>query len=188
MILRALHSGGKLDISSQETHRDKGASGEDFLQFRLTLVPDQTVTVDDRYRRLKNIDQAINAGLLEVVSLDSDVTSTFIHGEATAGEGLDAATISLDSGETVTLDCVSITEYRTVKWFVSITDGTNGTYKSTEVFAQHDGTTAISNEFSMLGDASVTFCVDVVGGKMRLRVTATEDDQTVKSERISIDI
>lgn len=65
MILRAKHTAGFLDVSSQET-----LLGET-EPFRLTLKPGQTVTVPDKYRKLKNIDSAINSGLLEVVSYDS---------------------------------------------------------------------------------------------------------------------
>ena len=64
MILRAKHTSGYLDIGSQET-----LVGE-LEPFRLTLKPGQTVTVADKYRKLKNIDSAINAGLLEVISYD----------------------------------------------------------------------------------------------------------------------
>lgn len=74
MILRALHARGILDISSQETHPG-GDSIVDTIQFRLSLKPGQTVEVNDEYRSLKNIDSAINAGLLEVVSYNSDVDS-----------------------------------------------------------------------------------------------------------------
>jgi hypothetical protein len=182
MILRALHSAGYLDISSQEL-----LQGE-LTVFRRTLVPGQTIEVPDEYRRFKNIHSAINAGQLEVVSYKSTADSVVVQEELDGlGGGLDSSTITLDSGETKTLDSVSILTERAAKWFISTTDGTNGTYGSTEIFAQHDGTTAISNEFGTLGSASVTFCVDVVGGEMRLRVEATEDGQIVKSKRISIE-
>jgi len=74
MILRALHTRGKLDISSQEVYPG-GDSIADQFQFRLALSPGQTVTINDEFRSLKNIDSAINAGLLEVVSYDSAADS-----------------------------------------------------------------------------------------------------------------
>jgi hypothetical protein len=61
MILQALHTSGRLDISSQES-----LQGEEEV-FRLTLKPGQTVEVKDHWRYLKNIDSAIAAGLLKVV-------------------------------------------------------------------------------------------------------------------------
>jgi hypothetical protein len=187
MILRALHTKGILDVSSQETHRNRGSAGEDFLHFRLSLKPGQVVEVDDRYRRLKNIDSAINAGLLEVISLDPAITSTFIHTEAAeGGQGTIPGEANLDAGETGTVDEVDLTECRTVKWFISVTDGTNGTILSTEIFANHDGTAACWTEHSLVGSADTTFEVDVDTGKIRLRATALSDDQAIKSERICV--
>jgi hypothetical protein len=51
------------------------------------MKPGQTITVDDRYRRLKNIDGAIRAGLIEVVSYDSSDTSTVVQAEVNGGSG-----------------------------------------------------------------------------------------------------
>jgi len=64
MILQALHTSGRLDVSSQES-----LQGEEEV-FRLTLKPGQIVEVKDHWRYLKNIDTAINAGLLKVLSYD----------------------------------------------------------------------------------------------------------------------
>ena len=61
MILRALHIAGRLDISSQEQ-----LQGESEV-FRLALSPGQEVEVEDHWRYLKNIVNAISSGLLEVV-------------------------------------------------------------------------------------------------------------------------
>ena len=74
MILRALHTNGKLDISSQGVYPG-GDSLMDTMQFRLTLDPGQTVEINDEFRSLKNIDCAIRAGLLEVISYGSDPDS-----------------------------------------------------------------------------------------------------------------
>jgi hypothetical protein len=62
MILQALHTSGRLDVSSQES-----LQGEEEV-FRLTLKPGQVVEVKDHWRYLKNIDSAINSGLLKVIS------------------------------------------------------------------------------------------------------------------------
>lgn len=64
MILKCKISSGFLDISSQE-----GVESEQ-EPFRLTMRPGQVVTVQDKWRKLKNINSAINAGLLEVISYD----------------------------------------------------------------------------------------------------------------------
>ena len=75
MILRAKHSAGYLDISSlEQIDGEKGT-------FRLTLKPGQTVTIDDKWRSLANISNAIKSGLLEVVSYDLSDGSVLVHEE-----------------------------------------------------------------------------------------------------------
>jgi len=191
MILRALHSSGKLDISSQETHKNGGDSLEDSVPFRLTLLPDQTVTISDRYRRLKNIEAAINAGLLEVVSYDSSADSDVAQEEVGSGTGdendlVPGDQITLDDTEFGVIDTVSLSESVTNKWFVSVSDGTNSTVYSAEVYAQYDGTDVIFNKTSLLGSASITIDVDIVGGDMRLTATASDDDQIIAARRIAV--
>lgn len=93
MILRALHTRGILDISSQEVYPG-GESIVDTIQFRLSLKPGQTVEVNDTYRSLRNINNAINAGLLEVVSYNSAPNSNVTQ------EELESSLITSHSGLT----------------------------------------------------------------------------------------
>jgi hypothetical protein len=88
MIIRSLKTKGILDLSSQNIHPDKNLPIEEFKHLPLSLGPGQSIEIDDRYRRLKNIDLAISAGLIEVVSYDSSPTSTVIQEEVgTGGSG-----------------------------------------------------------------------------------------------------
>ena len=64
MIIHAKHTGGYLDISSQETYETEKE------HFRLCLRPGQTIKIPNKWRRLKNIQGAINCNLLEVISYD----------------------------------------------------------------------------------------------------------------------
>ena len=76
MHLRALHTAGQLDISSQEQ-----LQGESEV-FRLSLWPGQVVYVKDHWRYLRNIDSAISQGLLQVVDYDfSHVGEEVTHAE-----------------------------------------------------------------------------------------------------------
>jgi len=184
MILRALHSRGILDISSQETHYDRGAANLDHIQFRLSLKPNQTVEVKNEFIRLKNIDQAINAGLLEVLSYDNNLDASVTQAQLAAiitGGG-----VLVGSGGVGVVDSVPLSTAVTNKWLVSVDDGTNGTTFSCEIFAHYDGSAISYTTYAKLGTCSVTLSVDVSSGSMRLLATATEDDQTVKSERITV--
>jgi len=76
MLLRALHTSGKLDISSQEQLQSETEV------FRLALDPGQVVCVKDHWRHLNNIDSAIARGLLEVIEYNfSHVGEEVTHAE-----------------------------------------------------------------------------------------------------------
>ncbi len=78
MRLRALHTAGVLDISSQEQLHVYN----EMEPFRLALRPGQVVEVEDHWRKLKNIHNAINAGLLEVIEYNySNVGEEVTHAE-----------------------------------------------------------------------------------------------------------
>jgi len=62
MILRALHARGFLDISSNATDVFVGPP------LRITLRPGQQITIDDSYRSISAISNAVNSGLLQIVS------------------------------------------------------------------------------------------------------------------------
>ena len=64
-----------LDISAQETMDNER------LPFRRTLAPGARIEVPDQYRSLKNIDSAIAAGFLAVVSYDSSAGSLVVNAE-----------------------------------------------------------------------------------------------------------
>lgn len=78
MILIARHSAGFLDISSQET---LDINGEPEVFRHAPLLPGQRVEIADRFRKLSNIDHAINHGLLELVNYDDDPGSEVVNEE-----------------------------------------------------------------------------------------------------------
>ena len=94
MRLRALHTSGVLDISSQESLQVYN----EMEPMRLALRPGQEVEIEDHWRKLKNIDNAISCGLLEVIEYNySKVGEEVTHAEleerlaeiGTGGIGLD---------------------------------------------------------------------------------------------------
>jgi hypothetical protein len=68
-------------------------------------------------------------------------------------------------------DTWSATTYRTVKYTISITSGSN--YHSVEMLVTHNGTTAYQTTFADLytNTSLSTFAVDISGGNVRLLVT-----------------
>lgn len=75
MRLKAIHKAGWLDVGSQERLENEN------INFRRCLLPGQSIEVPDQYRGFKNIDSAINAGLLLVVSYDSSPGSLVVNAE-----------------------------------------------------------------------------------------------------------
>jgi len=178
MIIRAIHTAGYLDVSSQEL-----LQGE-LTVFRLAMLPGQEVEIPNEYRVFRNINTAINAGLLEVVSYKSTSDSIVVHDQINTDVA--AGGVSIGAGGIGVVDSVPLTTGVTNKWFVSVDDGANVTTFSCEVLAHYDGSAVSYTTYSKLGVCSVTLSVDVSGGNMRLLATATANDQTVKSERITV--
>jgi hypothetical protein len=88
MVLRALNFQGYLDISAPEI---LGSTEYEWLgataQFRRTMKAGDIVTVPDEFYRFPNITNAVEAGLLEIVSFDKRKEQIVIHAESTGGTG-----------------------------------------------------------------------------------------------------
>jgi hypothetical protein len=88
------------------------------------------------------------------------------------------------------------TVYRSAKYFISITDATNGRYELVECNVMHDGTNAYISTFggtsSYTGGASgdlATFSADISGDDVRVFATTISADSCVfKFQRTAIDI
>lgn len=120
---------------------------------------------------------------------------------ATAGATLshsdiaDATTTIASSAATV-LNTFDKTVYRSAKYFISITDATNGRYELVECNVTHDGTDAYVSTFggtsSYTGGASgdlATFSADISGDDVRVFATTISADSCVfKFQRTAIDI
>ena len=176
MIIRNLLN-AKIDLS------------EDTLHMAVVIGPLKEIEIDDRYRRLKNIDAALANNWIEIVSYDGSATSTVVHPEITGSGGdIISSTLTLDDGESGTLDEVDTSTTKTAKWFVNVVDNTNNRCQSLEIYAHHEGGSAVHTTYAKIGKASVGFDVDVSGGNMRLRATASDDSQVIRAQRISITI
>ena len=81
-----------------------------------------------------------------------------------------ATTVASTSASTIATHAIAT--YRTVKYLVQCTQGTD--YHSTEINVIHDGTTAYMTEYGTLFDNAAlgTFDVAVSGGNLLLQITA----------------
>lgn len=100
---------------------------------------------------------------------------------------VEVASGPVSNGNTVTADQIQIAVYRSVKWFVTITDAVGLQYKAYEVMAVHNGVTANFSVYSLIGDKLSIFTdVLVVGAFLEIQLTNNStNDVTVKIQRIA---
>jgi len=85
------------------------------------------------------------------------------------------------------VDTFSASTYRSAKYIVQITQGTN--YQSSEIMVLHNGTTTSTAEYAMMntGGTLGTFSSDINGGNVRLLVTmASGASATINISRTTI--
>ena len=85
------------------------------------------------------------------------------------------------------VDTWAIATYRSVKYLVQITQGSN--YQVSEIFVIHNGTTTFMTEFAVLetNGALGTFTSDISGGNARLLVTmGSATSATINIEKIAM--
>jgi hypothetical protein len=85
--------------------------------------------------------------------------------------GIDTLTTAVESTNETVIDSFAKADFRTAKYTVQITQGTN--YQASEVLVIHDGTNAIATEFAKLETNGVlgTINTDINGTAVRLKVT-----------------
>jgi len=123
-------------------------------------------------------------------------------GFATAGTSLDHSdindnSVSISSSATSTIDTFSSATYRSGKYFISISDTTNGRFEIVEANVIHgpsaDSTTeayvTVFGNTSSYTDPLCTFNADIDDGNVRLLATNISSDATVfKFQRTLIDL
>lgn len=98
-----------------------------------------------------------------------------------------ATLTELSNTAITTLDQWSASDYRTVKYLVQVTQGTN--YQSSEVLVVHDGTTTYLTEYAVLetNGQLCTLTTDINSGNFRLRAQlATAGSASIRVQRSRI--
>lgn len=86
------------------------------------------------------------------------------------------------------LDSFSAASFRTAKYLVQVHDTSNNYYHTSEILVIHDGTTAYITEYAIVFTVSslASFDADVSGGTVRLLVTPTNTNNTIRVSRTAI--
>jgi len=98
--------------------------------------------------------------------------------------GIDTLTTAVETTDETVIDSFVVTDFRSAKYTVQITQGTN--YQVSEVLVLHDGSTASATEFAKLETNGVlgTINTDINGTAVRLKVTmSSASASTVKIVR-----
>jgi hypothetical protein len=132
-----------------------------------------------------------------VVSGGLGVAKTITTKEGVALHNSSDAKISDSSGVSATVATTTITDldtwaiatYRSARYLVQITQGSN--YQTSEVLVLHNGTTTTMTEYAVLetNGPLATLTSDINSGNARLRVTmATSTSATIKIHRTLITV
>lgn len=121
--------------------------------------------------------QAIT-GTVEVVSV---ARASFLDGIART----DTSALTTTTADQV-VDSFSLATFRTAKYIVQMQNGSN--YSVAEVLLVHDGTTVYTTEYARIDTSSSlgTIDADISSGLVRLLVTPTNTNTTIKAQRQTV--
>ena len=105
--------------------------------------------------------------------------------------GIDTTTTSTTATTQVAIDTFAAATFRSARYTIQVTNGTDSTYHLTEILLIHDGTTPQITEYGTIftGSAEATFDADISSGNVRLLATpATTDSMTFKVVRHCITV
>ena len=123
-------------------------------------------------------------GTVEIVSLSR---ASFVDSQGGIPLTATSASFTTTNADQVA-DTFNKIAYRTAKYLVQMSDGTD--FHTTEVLLIHDGTSAYITEYgTIFTNASMgTIDADISGNDVRLLVTPTSINTTVKTQRITVTV
>ena len=132
----------------------------------------------------------LSAGGLAVkksIYVGSNIVQTLSDGTVISSHGVTSCTVA--STSLTNIDSFS-TSYRSAKYIIQITQGTN--YQVSELLVLHNGSNVKSTEYSVLSTSSAplgAFSADISGSNVVIKVTMVSNTScTIKSERTIITI
>jgi hypothetical protein len=124
------------------------------------------------------------------ISGDAYVTGSIINKSGSTNVSANAVnTITLATVSTTAIDTFAFATYRSAKYLVQITQGTN--YQVSEVLVIHNGTTTYSTEYGVIetNGALATITTAINGANVELRVTmGTATSATIRTERLALNV
>jgi hypothetical protein len=121
-------------------------------------------------------------GSIVTVSGNLKVTGDIIEGGGQPGTSVGTEGVIIDTFEN--------TEYRTVKYVVSVSSG-SGWFQSEEILLMHSGTTSELTEYSIISQPGLPFVgfeTSMTGSTVNLLASGSNAENTVKLVRTTIDL
>jgi hypothetical protein len=134
----------------------------------------------------------------QLLKTDGSGNLSFATATATLNHGdISDDTTTVASSTTTQIDSFSSATYRSAKYFISITDATNGRYEMVEANVIHgpSADSTIEAYITVFGSTTsysaplCTFTADIDDGNVRLRATINTPNQCIfKFQRVAIDL
>jgi len=129
----------------------------------------------------------------QFISTDGAGTLSFASaGVSLSHSEIADATSTVSSSAATVINSFAKASFRSAKYFISISDSTNGRFEIVEVNVTHDGSDAYVVSFgstTSYTDPLCTFTADISGSDVRLIATNISNDSTVfKFQRLVIDV
>ena len=132
--------------------------------------------------------QAIG-GALEISSADSDGNKVESYGKVDPKNLDNAINIDLDSTSQQIIDSFDISSYRTARYIIQMEYDSVNKFHSTEILLMHNNTNVYMTEYAVLRtDSSLgDITADIVGDTVRLLITPSYNNTSIKAKRLIID-
>lgn len=122
----------------------------------------------------------------DLIELEAISSITFASG---TDQYLTANSYTSNAISEQVVDTFSASSIRTAKYVVQITDNANSEYQSSEVLLIHDGSTVTFTQYGSIKTGSTTLGTvdaDINSGNVRLKVTPTYSNSTIKTVRTAV--
>lgn len=133
----------------------------------------------------------IFGGASGVTTNGSSLTVSSDLSVGSAAAKISSAVITSVSTTAKAIDTISVTEYRSAKYVVSVTDVTNSEYQTNEIILVQNGTTATISSYGVVfsgTSARMTFSANISNGTVTLWGTGVSANNTVKISKTMIPV
>lgn len=140
-----------------------------------------------------NVQNSSNSGINVLSNTVFTGTKVNVNGYITVGQGItrvSSANSTTTGTSQVVIDTFANTDYRTVKYIISVTDNNANNYQSTELMLMQSGGNVFITEYATLisNNSLAQFSANVDSGSVNLLYTPSSSSTTVNVNKISVSV